>query len=321
MGLYISSDIGTLSNMIYAMNGVSWDRLYKSYKSEYNPIWNVDGTETITETRNLESGDKGSGTTTSSGTDITKHTGTDAYSDTGDDVVKRGGEYSVTQSGTDTTRQTGTDTTGHSGTDTVKTDITSDNTATNRNFNGFNSSSAVPADNESTNRTGSQTQTNNLGTTDTETRDLSDAVTYGKSETTTDSRTETTTHGKTTTNSRDLSDAVTYGKGEKTENENAHTDTGTITTEHTRGGNIGITMTQQMLQADLDYWRQLEAKFFEGVCKSIVDMITYKIYTETDESNTNTSTVDIEQYVKDIVPTLAGGVKIADVIIVTERDG
>lgn len=201
--------------MIYALNGVEWDRLWTSYTAEYNPIWNVDGTDTIKEERDL--------------TQV--HTGTDKYADSGNDKLVRSGKDSQT--------------------------IQNSTWA-------FDSSSNVNTDKSVTDI--------EPGTTD------------------------TTTYGKTNTETRDLND----------------TDKGTVTTTHTRGGNIGVTMTQQMLEADLEYWSKAAARFYERVCMDIVDRITYKIYTESDESNTESSSSESTSNIT-ITPVLTSGVVIATV--------
>lgn len=401
LGLYLNSDIGTLSDMIYTMNGTSWDRLYTSYTSEYNPIWNVDGSETITEDRNLESTDSGTSTSNRTGTDTIRHTGTDSMRDGGTDTIAHSGDYKTSHTGTDSVKQTGTTSTEHTGSDTVAgngeqsvtssgsdvlrktgtdthtitgsettehsgTDsqdqstsksIISDHSNSTKSVYGFESTSPAPSEASVTDHDGSETGNLSDSTTyghsievtkkdtDSDSVDTSDTTTYGKNDTTkhnstqtttydsgtsesvnrsdtttyggvdttTDTRKESTEYGKTSTNTKDLSDATTYGSGEYGSTEGNHKDTGTITTTHKRGGNIGVTMTQQMLQADLDYWAQLEAKFFERVCKDIVDMITYKIYTVTDETSEDVGGVSIDDYVKDIIPTIHEGVKIADV--------
>lgn len=88
-----------------------WSDLQETLEYEYNPIWNVDGTEV--ETRNLNN-------------NHTK-TGTEALANTGDDTVKNSGTDTTTRSGNETSANTGTDT-------------------TTRNVYGYNSSTAEPAD-------------------------------------------------------------------------------------------------------------------------------------------------------------------------------
>lgn len=73
--------------------------------------------------------------------------------------------------------------------------------------------------------------------------------------------TETLTHGTSSTLTRDLTD----------------TDSGTIETVTTRQGNQGVTMTQQMLEADLNLWDNVKMLFYETVIRDIADYICYKI--------------------------------------------
>lgn len=214
MTLTDETGIDKITDLIFYLNGTKWDRLWTDYTAEYNPIWNVDGTSTVTETRNLAQGHTGTNTFADSGKDDLKHTGTDTYKDSGDDVTKR------------------------SGTDTQKTE----------NFmNGFDSSNASPSD--------SSTVT----------------LTPGIS--------ETMTHGKGTTNTKDLTDSTEYGKTSTNTRAYEDSDTGTVETVTKRGGNIGVTMTQQMLEADKSYWLDKMSNFYMMVCEDIVNMITYKIYT------------------------------------------
>lgn len=237
----VSENIDTITDIIFTLYGTAWDRLWTSYVAEYNPIWNVDGTETVTETRDLKQG----------------HTGTDSFQDSGDDVTKNSGSDSLARTGKDTQ--------------------TVQNSAW-----AFDSQTDVPTEKSVT--------TVEPGSTDTQT--------YGKS--------ETLTHGKQTAETRDLTD----------------TDTGSITTKHERGGNIGVTMTQQMLEADLEYWSKAETHFYERVCKDIVDKLTYKIYSETDESNDGSSSgSDSTSGVTSVVVTqlLTSGVPIAEIEVTTNE--
>lgn len=73
--------------------------------------------------------------------------------------------------------------------------------------------------------------------------------------------TETLTHDTSNTLTRDLTD----------------TDSGTIETVTTRQGNQGVTMTQQMLEADLNLWDNVKMLFYETVMRDIANYICYKI--------------------------------------------
>ena len=223
LGQLTVTDIDSITDILFTIYGTAWDRLWKSYTAEYNPIWNVDGTETETETRDL----------------TTKYTGTDNYSHSGNDSVASTGNDKVVNSGQSSSN-------------------------TNNSTYGFNSSSASPSD-------GSNTASS---------QSLNETTTYGK--------TDTTNYNSSNNNTKDLT----------------NTDSGSITRTKTRGGNIGVTMTQQLLQADLDYWSQQLSRFYEKVVTDIVNELTYKIHTEeTDEYAINgTCSVTVRQILTSGVP-------------------
>ena len=211
-GIHVQTDIARVSDFLYLKYGIKWDRLYTSYTSEYNPIWNVDGSITETETRDLAADHTGTDTTGSTGTDTETHTGTESIADSGTDSESR--------SGTDRKETSGS-------------------------VYGFDSSGAVPSD------SGSETVTAGIGT----------STTYGKKEDTT----------------KDLTDSTTYGRTDTTTHNTKDTDKGTITRQTTRGGNIGVTMTQQLLEADTEYWNKVTSFFYHQIITDIVNEITYKI--------------------------------------------
>lgn len=338
-GLLIQTDINTLADIEFLIHGTEWDRIWSDYVAEYNPIWNVDGTETTTETRNLTGTDTGTDTHTESGTDTKKNSGTETNADTGTDTRKNAGTETNADTGRDTVTNTGTETNADTGTDTKKNSGTETNAdtgtdtkkntgteTTDNSLYAFDSTSASPAGitkrtddltesleyGKTETRTDDLTESQEYGKTSTRTDDLTEATEYGKTTTRTDNLTETQEYGKTSTRTDDLTEATEYGHKDTREADLTHKDTGTVTTVHDRHGNIGVTMTQQMLQADLDFWAQAAARFYERIIKEIVDDITYKIYTETDESNTVSSGVTI-------TPVLTSGTVIATVT--TNTDG
>ena len=211
-GEHVQTDIARVSDFLYLKYGIKWDRLYTAYTSEYNPIWNVDGSITETETRDLAADHTGTDTTGSTGTDTETHTGTESIADSGTDSESR--------SGTDRKETSGS-------------------------VYGFDSSGAVPSD------SGSETVTAGIGT--------------------------STTYGKTEENTKNLTDSTTYGRTDTTTHNTKDTDTGTITRQTTRGGNIGVTMTQQLLEADSEYWNKVTSLFYHQVITDVVNEITYKI--------------------------------------------
>lgn len=243
-GTHIQTDIARVSDFLYLKYGIKWDRLYTSYTSEYNPIWNVDGSITETETRDLAADHTGTDTTGSTGTDTQKHTGTETIADSGTDTERHTGTESVADSGTDSESRSGTDRKETSGS-----------------VYGFDSSGAVPSD------SGSETVTAGIGT----------STTYGKTEENTKNLTDSTQYGKTEDTTKNLTDSTTYGRTDTTTHNTKDTDTGIITRQTTRGGNIGVTMTQQLLEADTEYWNKATSLFYHQVITDIVNEITYKI--------------------------------------------
>ena len=118
-------------------------------RSQYNPIWNVDGTEHEVINRDLDTTNEsekkntgtqtdahtgtetiantGTQTTANTGTQTNAHTGTqsetmdgtETTTDTGTQTDKKTGTDTKANTGTQTTNETGTDTTLHTGTDTT----------------------------------------------------------------------------------------------------------------------------------------------------------------------------------------------------------
>ena len=135
------------------------------------------------------------------------------------------------------------------------------------------------------------TETKNLqdettyASTNTETKNLTDRTTFNSTETETKNLQDQTIYATTETETRNLQDQTTYASSNtetfaKTDtNTKALKDTqeGTITTIYERHGNVGVTMTQQMLEADRDYWLSATSLFYENVLKDIVTDICYKI--------------------------------------------
>lgn len=222
-GETIQSEDGakTCASILMLFYGTKWDRLYKSYSAEYNPIWNVDGTETTTVTNNLKRTTTGTAAITDGGTDLTED----------ESNVKN--ESSRQSDNNGSSKNSGSE--GKSS-----------------NVYGFDSSGATPERSEST------------------------TTSYNGSseghETETGTNTQDGTH----------SSKVTYGKTSSGTNNGSESNTGTVTTEITRGGNIGVTMTQQLLEADLNYWNKPVARFYDDVIKDILNEITLKIYVPED---------------------------------------
>lgn len=140
--------------LLFQAKNESYKRIYQGLTEEYNPLWNVDGKETITH----------------SGTDTDRHTGTDTETHSGSD--------SVDNTGTDRTTET------HSGTDTrtINNDGTDTNTEQNSGTDATNNNVATFDDPNVRLNTSSQTlngkQTVNTLDHDTTT---TDALQHGES--------------------------------------------------------------------------------------------------------------------------------------------
>ena len=321
IGDMLEDDINLVSDIIWLKYAIKWDRLYTSYVSEYNPIWNVDGSITETETRDLEYNHTGTDRFTSSGTDSTTHTGTDTNALTGTVTEEKTGTDTNRKTGTevldsdislDNTEtynlielHTGTDANAHTGSDTETNTgtVNTGNTGTQTNAEkifgfdsttGADSTSSTRTDNLTELKTNNLTDTTQYNSTTTETRNLNDSktgtirniadnetdntTTYNTTDTETLDITNETTHATTNLETKNLTDSTQYGKTDLETKSLQDTDEGTVTRETIRQGNIGVTMTQQLLQADLDYWNNVKALFYDTVISDVVNEITYKIY-------------------------------------------
>ena len=137
-----------------ASNSRTWDKLYKSMFLEYNPIWNVDATETETETneRDISRQHTGSNNETVNLSDAETRNLSDAETVNLTDTESVQGFNSDQWSEAKKNVKTGTDTVLHTGTDTIQHTGT-DNTAITNN-------ETVSDDND---RTLSKRRTGNIG--------------------------------------------------------------------------------------------------------------------------------------------------------------
>lgn len=254
-----------------------WQRLYDTVFYKYNPIWNKDGTlkDTGLMTRNLlnSSTTEGENSVTASGTNInTRH-------DDGETEETR--DLNTGYSGTITTDEDGTnnETRNLQGSDNATKNLTyghtnlKSNTGTQTNSGTEEIINQVSAYNDTnfsnkdkSNKTNSNTRIDNLleqdngedtekGTDNHSTTDsgtVNHAITNDKTETNEYSEDNTgtvsTTHGNTITDSGSTSNT------QSSENSSTTTgsETGTVGNNLTRveQGNIGVTTTQQMIEAE-----------------------------------------------------------------------
>ena len=204
----------------------TWERIYRVATMNYNPLENYNRTETTTET--TES------TQQHSGTDASAHTGTDTETHSGTDTETHSGTDTETNSGTDqvasnsTTALDGTDTETHSGTDT-----------TNIQKAAFDTNTLVNT--ESTATINGHTITRDMD--DTTTVTGTGSTTYGHKVDTKHGEAIATQHGQAI--STQHGETITDTYGHKVD------DSGEVTRESQISGNIGVTTSQQMAEAEI----------------------------------------------------------------------
>lgn len=108
-----------------------------------------------------------------------------------------------------------------------------------------------------------------------------DTMQYGKVDTMQYGKTDTTTYGKTDTNTYSKTDTTTYGKTDRMTYNSQSQDTKALEDEHLemqiRQGNIGVTMSQQLLDAELNAWSADRANFIKRVVRDCVNIVTYAV--------------------------------------------
>ena len=196
----------------------TWERIYRVATMSYNPLENYNRTETSTETTE--------NTQQHSGTDASAHTGTDTETHSGTDTETNSGTDQVASNST--TTLDGTDTETHSGTDT-----------TNIKKAAFDTNTLV--DTESTATVNGHTITRDMD--DTTTVTGTGSTTYGHKVDTKHGEAIATQHGKAIATQHGETITDTYG--------HKVDDSGEVTRESHISGNIGVTTSQQMAEAEI----------------------------------------------------------------------
>ena len=250
-----------IAQSIVAVCKQNWDRLYLAFSEEYNPIWNVDGTDTITETH--------SGKDTNIDKIATKST-TDSY---GEKV--KDSEWG----------------------DTLETRDYGDSSET----HNYGKS-------KETQSFGKQVTTENVGSKESENSVMAfDSASYKKSNKTEDSpqtnKNSTDAYENSIANDAKIDTIEAKAKTDtvktaaKTDmfTEHAYEDTHTadgyndehsteyghkIVTENKRGGNIGITMTSQLLTAE--FQMREKYNFYGEIFKDLDKFLTIPYYNSVD---------------------------------------
>ena len=284
------SQITTLSNIIISMYYERWEKLYSTFELEYNPIENYNMEEVMTDDETVHEYGKTTQRTdnlthaktgTETETDNLQEQRTDNLSSQRTDNLSKSVNRDTTE--TDNLQEQRTDnlssqrtdnlsksvdrdvTETHNTTDTETPNLTNN---TNNKIFGFNSN--VGADSDSQIMTSTGTTTNaKTGTVETET-----------DETETNTGTQTTLNTGTQANTKTGTVQMTHNTTDKdTGTQNTATGgTDTDTRNYTlhRSGNIGVTTSQQMIQAERDLWLW---NFFHTVVFPDVDkVLTIPIY-------------------------------------------
>ena len=249
-----------LSNIIISMYYERWGKLYDTMLLEYNPIQNYDMVEQMTDDetvheygKTLQRTDNLTHTKTGNDTETNnlQEQRTDNLSDQRTDNLSKSIDREVTET--------------YNTTDTETPNLT--NNTDNKIF-GFNSSIGVDSDSQTVTATGStsKTKTGTVGTVTDETE--------------TDTGTQTTTHTGTSTNAKTGTVQLTHNTTDSdtgTQNTvSGGSDTSTRNYTLRRSGNIGVTTSQQMIQAERDLWLW---NFFHTVVFPDVDkVLTIPIY-------------------------------------------
>lgn len=255
-----ATEIQKLSNIIISMYYERWQKLFATMSLEYNPIQNYDMTEqmtndetvheygkTVQRTDNLTHAKTG----TETETDNLQEQRTDNLQEQRTDNLSKSVDKSVTET--------------HNTTETETPNLTNN---TNNKIFGFNSDVGANSDSQTMTSTGTSTNAK-TGTIGTET-----------DETETNTGTQTTnntgTQANTKTGTVQMSHNVTDTDTGTQNTETGGTDTDTRNYTLRRSGNIGVTTSQQMIQAERDLWLW---DFFHTVVFPDVDkVLTIPIY-------------------------------------------
>lgn len=286
-----TEDTQKLAQIIFNKFSENWNRIDLAFSKEYNPIWNKDGTETTTVENSSKTTtfEKGNQTNTAI---KGEQTNTNDYGD---------GQTTESQGATKTTNAYGaeektenlgkTNTTNKYGEDKITTTNgqrqtkDSGKTITTENKTSAFNSSTYQDDTQTTENDGGNTVTQNAVTDTTTKAAKTDSVA-------TDAVTNTeTTKAKTdsiitdavtnTTTEKARTDILTESQREDTFTDGTRTDTTqegatTQTTTYTFGGNIGVTMTQQMLTAEFDMREKYN--FFDIIFRNVDSIMSCGYY-------------------------------------------
>ena len=247
----IISNIKRSFAILLKTKNYEYEKLYETLLFEYNPIWNVDGvTGTIHEYE-------------SSGSDKHKKTGNDTLKHTGYDNIEHRGNNKDEHRGFDLLDKSGTDTVNHTGTITDDVDTVTDSYNYNTTYDSVATSPVTEflAEHQKDMATGKSNKRTNAN---------ADATTYGSLDRNvfdSDMTTKFNSNDKTNYNSNDKTE---YNSEDNITRSDYRKDLDLSI----RQGNIGVTMTQQMIDAER---KVAMFDFYKKVVHDCVNTCTYSI--------------------------------------------
>lgn len=260
-------------------NAYKYRHLWKLYTADYNPLWNVEGTETTERIRKntgtQEDKLSGKDTLTKSGTEKMEKSGHDDITKTGTEKVDYGGHDDLTMSGQEADAKTGSDTLAYSGTEKNEKGgavTTAKTTFDSASFLDTEKQSDTTSDTKTfTNR---QDQTTYLSTNTKSFTNRKDEQSYASNDTLsfTNRKDETAYNSSDTLSFTGRKDETDFGKT------NTRTDdlTEHETTVNTRGGNIGVTTSAQLQTGEIEWLQKFN--FLDQIARDIANEISYIYY-------------------------------------------
>ena len=280
---------------VYYANLYKWCNLMKSCILEFNPLWNVDGTESTVRTLEQD----GTETRTKTGTETDRTTGTETTEKTGTETTTKRGTVSDDSSddyfeeldGSDAVAHTGTETTAYTGSE---IDTLSGSDSVTQTGTIMHGTQKTTTESDTFYNTEKVTDTYNTPTTTLYGKSDTKAFS-NRSDTVTDNKTDTTTYGKQMTSSRTIDADTSYNTTDTlthaVEDELTHNTTSTLThntsdallrdlldTERItkeRHGNIGVTTTTSLLE---EFRAYVDFNIMDIIAKDIVNAITEGVY-------------------------------------------
>lgn len=264
-GVLTSDEITILCDVIMGLYSLKWTKLWETMNFDYNPIENYNMVEEMTDDETVREYGK-----TSTRTDNLTHQRTDNLASERTDNLSHQRTDNLTNQRTDNLSTQRTDNLTHAKTGT-ETETPNTTTQDDNSVYGFNSVDDVPSDSRTIHNTGTNQKTYNTQEADTGTQTQTNSGTQTQTNTGTQTELDTGTQRQTDTGTQTDTETGTQAFAD------GGSDTQTRNYTLTRSGNIGVTTSQQMIEAERELWRMWN--FFRGIVYPDVDrVLTIEIY-------------------------------------------